>query len=112
MIMVRLNESQLRGIVRESVKRCLLENVYANQYKKIISAIHTRGKELGWSKDEISRRISEKLAQLQAESDINRYEAERRMKLRGSNVVNDKTTDPLANTDFSNGIWDIDMNDF
>jgi DNA replication initiation complex subunit (GINS family) len=94
---IRLTESELHNIIKESVIN-ILENNYKNRYSKIVAAKHASGK----SPEEVRNEMQNYFAKCQAISDINK----------DRDVLNMTPHEKEFNHSVNSKTFDIDFSDF
>lgn len=69
---MKLTESKLRKMVKETIKNCINENKFKNGLNKAYAVIHMKGKKMGKSDEEIKKDMENFHAKQIALLDINR----------------------------------------
>lgn len=69
---MKLTESKLREIVKETIKKCVNENKFKNRFTKAYAVIYMKGKKQGKSDEEIKKDMENFHAKQIALLDINR----------------------------------------
>jgi hypothetical protein len=107
-----INESELRNMIHESIKKILSENNFKNGFDKRKAAIYINGKKQGKTPEEIRQDMLDDMAKSLAIRDINRDRSVRTMS-RHEKRFNNAIENDTFTTDFTElDYYDPQYDDF